>query len=205
MERPSQAAEALLRARIKQEIRTRRLAVRRALPKEARWRRSETICERVVALPEWQAAETVLAFVSMRTEVQTAPAVERAWAEGKRVATTRMNATFDDVELRAWRRGDELEESGMMFMQPLSTTPVVPEDEVDLVLVPALAVDDRGHRIGFGKGFYDRLLPRLSRAARVAVVFDFEIVAEVPEREGDERVDVIVTDGQVIRTDRQPG
>lgn len=202
MERPSPAEEALLRARIKQEIRTRRLAVRKALPREARWQRSEAICERLTALPEWSAAGTVLAFVSMRTEVQTAPAVERAWAEGKRVATTRMNPTFDDVELRTWCHGDELEESGMMFMQPLSTTPVVPEDEVDLVIVPALAVDARGHRIGFGKGFYDRLLPRLARAVRVAVVFDFEIIAEVPERAGDERVDVIVTDAQLIRTGR---
>ena len=200
MDRPSQAEEALLRARIKQEIRTRRLAVRRALPKEARRQRSEAICARIVALPEWAAAATVLSFVSMRTEVQTLPAVERAWADGKRVATTRMNATFDDVELREWRPDTELEESGMMFLQPVATAAPVAESDVDLVIVPALAVDERGHRIGFGKGFYDRLLVRMPRAFRVAVAFDFEIVAEVPEREGDQRVDAVATDARLVRT-----
>lgn len=205
MERPSPAEESYLRARIKQEIRQRRLAVRKALPKEARRERSAKIAERVLALPEWASAKTVLAFVSMAREVQTGPIVERAWAEGKRVATTRMNETFDDLELRAWAEGDALEESGMMFMQPLAEAPPVPEDEVDLVLVPALAIDERGHRIGYGKGFYDRLLPRLGGARRVAVVFDFEIITEVPNREGDEPVDVVVTDGRVLRIAGRPG
>lgn len=172
------------------------------MPHEARVARSEAICDRVIALPEWERASTVLAFVSMRTEVQTERAVQAARAAGKRVLATRMNATFDDLELREWRADDPLEESGNLFLQPSADAPVVAPDAVDLVLVPALAVDERGHRIGYGKGFYDRLLPRLTRAARVAVVFDFERVAEVPEREGDVRVDVVVTDARVDRTDR---
>jgi 5-formyltetrahydrofolate cyclo-ligase len=200
MDRTDPAEEAYIRAQVKQEIRRRRLSVRRAMPHEARVERSRAVCERLVALPEWRDAATVLAFVSMRSEVQTSEAVEAAWAAGKTVATTRMNATFDDVELRRWREGDELEESGMMFLQPLADAPTVADEDVDLVLVPALAVDDRGHRIGFGKGFYDRLLPRLTRATRAALVFDFELIAEVPEWEGDQPVDLVVTDRRVLRT-----
>ncbi|HJL18044.1 MAG TPA: 5-formyltetrahydrofolate cyclo-ligase [Sandaracinaceae bacterium LLY-WYZ-13_1] len=192
--------EAYLRAQVKEEIRRRRRSVRRALPRAARLARSEAICERVLALPEWSEARTVLAFVSMPKEVQTTRAVEAAWAAGKRVATTRMNATFDGLELREWREGDELEESGMMFLQPPADAPWVPDDEVDLVLVPALAVDERGHRVGYGKGFYDRLLPRLTRALRVGLVFDFERIAEVPDWEGDQPVDVVVTDARTERT-----
>jgi len=142
----------------------------------------------------------VLAFVSMPTEVQTGALVERAWREGKRVATTRLSASRDDLTLHQWAEGDALEESGMMFLQPAASAPPVDEASVDLVLVPALAVDDRGQRIGFGKGFYDRLLPRLPRALRVALIFDFERVPEVPVRPGDEPVDVVVTDARVIRT-----
>ena len=71
----------------------------------------------------------------------------------------------------------------------------------DLVLVPALAVDARGHRIGFGKGFYDRLLPRLTNAFRVAVAFDFEQIAEVPNVETDAPVHAIVTDEKVLRVE----
>ena len=191
--------EDAIRAQLKGEIRSRRQATRRALPSAARDERSARIAANVLGLPEWEAAKSVLAFVSMRREVQTLSLVEAAWSAGKTVATTRMNASFDDLELRAWRRGDELEESGMMFRQPLPDAPSVPDSDIDLVLVPALAVDERGHRIGYGKGFYDRLLPRLD-ALRVALVFDFEQIVEVPTRPGDEPVDVIVTDAGVIRT-----
>jgi 5-formyltetrahydrofolate cyclo-ligase len=203
VDEPSREQEELLRARVKEEIRTRRKAVRRAMPHEARVTRSEAICDRVIALPEWERASTVLAFVSMRTEVQTERLVTVARAAGKRVVATRMNESFDDLELREWRVDDPLEESGNLFLQPSADAPSVDPDAIDLVLVPALAVDDRGHRIGFGKGFYDRLLPRLTRATRIALVFDFERVAEVPEREGDTRVDAIVTDARVDRTDRR--
>jgi len=192
-----------IRAELKAEMRGRRRATRRALPKAAREARSAGITERVLALPEWQVASTVLAFVSMRREVQTAGIVSAAWAAGKTVATTRMSPDRSDLELRRWADGDALEESGMMFMQPVASAPTVPESSVDLVLVPALAVDDRGHRIGYGMGFYDRLLPRLSQALRVAVIFDFERIVEVPTRTGDVPVHVIVTDERVSRV--EPG
>ena len=67
--------------------------------------------------------------------------------------------------------------------------------------VLALAVDDRGSRIGYGKGFYDRLLPRLGRAARVAVIFAFEQVAEVPNLPHDAPVDVVLTDEGLVRVE----
>jgi len=193
--------EASVRAQLKGEIRHRRLITRKALPEESREARSAAIVERVLGLPEWEASSTVLAFVSMRREVQTGALVEAAWDAGKTVATTRMNATFDDLELRRWDRETALEESGMMFLQPAADAPAVADEDVDLIVVPALAVDERGHRIGYGKGFYDRLLPRMERALRVAVIFDFERIVEVPNLPGDAPVDVVVTDARVFRTD----
>lgn len=192
-------AEDALRTAMKDEIRTRRRAVRRAMPHDARLARSSEITRRITELPEWERARTVLLFVSMRSEVQTGELVSRARAEDKRVAAPRMNATFDDLELVEWREGDGLEESGMMFLQPPASAPPIDGAEIDLAVVPALAVDARGHRIGFGKGFYDRLLPRLSRALRVAVIFDFERVAEVPDQPGDQPVHLVVTDARTIR------
>lgn len=198
----AKAAEDALRQGIKAEIRQRRRSVRRAMPHEGRLARSEAITAKVIALPEWERARTVLAFVSMRSEVQTDGLVASARASGKRVAAPRLAPDRVSLELREWREGDELEESGMMFLQPPEDAAPVDDDAIDLVLVPALAADERGHRIGYGKGFYDRLLPRLSRACRVCVIFDFELVQEVPERAGDEPVDVVVTDLRVLRTGR---
>lgn len=196
------AADDALRAGMKAEIRQRRRSVRRAMPHEARVARSEAIARHVLALPEWGRARTVLAFVSMRSEVQTEALVAGARASGKQVAAPRMAADREHLELYEWREGAALEESGMMFMQPTADAPRVADEAVDLVIVPALAADERGHRVGYGKGFYDRLLPRLTRAFRVCVIFDFELVAEVPDREGDEATDVVVTDARVLRTER---
>lgn len=189
-----------LRAQIKAEIRTRRRAVRGAMPADARRARSEAICANVISLPEWERARTVLAFVSMRTEVQTDGCVAAARRANKIVAAPRMSADFASLDLAEWSADDPLEESGNMFMQP--SGPIVPDEAIDLVIVPALALDDRGHRIGFGKGFYDRLLPRLTNAFRAGVVFDFELVAEVPDRPGDERVDAVITDQRILRVER---
>ena len=126
--------DAYIRAQVKDEIRRRRRSLRRGFPTDAREARSKAISERVRALPEWDAAQTVLAFVSMRTEVQTGSLVEAAWDAGKRVAAPCMNATFDDLVLREWARGAELEESGLRFLQPLREAASVPEEEVDLEL-----------------------------------------------------------------------
>ena len=69
------------------------------------------------------------------------------------------------------------------------------------MVVPCLAIDPRGQRVGYGKGFYDRLLPTLPNAFRVAIAFDFQLVAEVPDAEGDVPVQAVVSDKRILRVD----
>ena len=90
----------------------------------------------------------------------------------------------------------------MRVPEPPEDAARIEASEVDLVIVPALALDERGARIGYGAGYYDQLLPQLQRAVRIGVVFDFQLVAEVPETEGDERVDLVVTDERIIESRR---
>ncbi|MGE0788921.1 MAG: 5-formyltetrahydrofolate cyclo-ligase [Sandaracinaceae bacterium] len=194
---------AYFKSQVKDEIRTRRRALRRAFPEAARQARSAAIAARVIDLPEWGTAKTVLAFLSMRTEVQTAPLIEAAWAANKRVAATRItessNGGPSELALYEHTRERPTVLAPMGFAEPDPDAPRVSDDEVDLVIVPALAVDDRGYRIGYGKGYYDRLLPRLRDAFFVAVVFDFERITEVPNHDGDVPVHAIVTDAHTIR------
>jgi 5-formyltetrahydrofolate cyclo-ligase len=69
-------------------------------------------------------------------------------------------------------------------------------------VVPALAVDPRGHRVGYGAGFYDRTLPRfVPPAVSIAVAFDFQLAVEVPTTEGDVAVSWIVTDARELRAE----
>lgn len=96
------------------------------------------------------------------------------------------------------REGDVLEEGGFGVPEPLPSADRIAPEDVDLVLVPALAVDPRGHRIGYGKGFYDRLLPTLVRALRCVVAFDFQLHGEIPDEPGDVAADVVVTDARLL-------
>jgi 5-formyltetrahydrofolate cyclo-ligase len=195
--------------RVKVELRDRMKRVRRALGPENRAARSAKIAERVAAMPEWTRATTVALFVPMRMEVDVGLLERRARTEGKRVAAPRMTPPEDGAPIHAWRLvlhewadGAELIESGHMVREVAATAPIVPHDTVDLVIVPALALDVRGARIGYGAGHYDALLPTCTRATRVGVAFDFQLLAEIPEEEGDARVHWIVTDDRAIEADR---
>jgi len=130
------------------------------------------------------------------------PFVAGALAQGKVVALPRVDADSGELMLHRYVEGDPLEESGFAVREPLATAPGVELDMVDVVLVPGLGFDERGQRLGYGKGFYDRLLPRLKRAVRVGLCFELSLLAEVPASETDVPVDVIVSCRRVIRCSR---
>jgi len=191
---PSRVPEVQLRAKVKDEIRYRMRQVRKALPASARADRSARIHAALFAHPEWATARTVLLFASMRTEVDTAPIERRARLDGKVVACPRMTEGSADLDPRIWEDGVAPFEQGRLAPEPPPDAPECPLASIDLVIVPALALDPRGARIGYGRGLYDRLLARMPRARRIAVAFDFQLIAEVPETPGDERVHLVLTD-----------
>lgn len=199
-----EAEEDQLRRQVKAELRQRMRAIRKTIPPEARAARSAKIWERIALREEWARAQTVMLFASMRTEVDTAPGVAAARAAGKRIAAPRMGTAgiasgVMGLEVRCWEEGVEPVESGAMRVpEPPESAPLIEPLDVDLVVVPALALDERGARIGYGAGFYDGLLPRLGRALRIGIAFDFQLVGEVPETPGDERVHLLITDARTV-------
>ena len=131
-----------------------------------------------------------------------ARALERARAAGKVVVLPRVDMEAQRVVLHRWD-GEPLEPGAFGIPEPSPDAPVV--DRVDLILVPALAVDETGHRIGWGKGFYDKLLAdEAATAFRVALVFQFQLLAESPATPHDIPVHVVVTDQRTIRPEPEP-
>jgi 5-formyltetrahydrofolate cyclo-ligase len=194
-------AEALLRHRVKRELRKRMRGVRATMPASAVAERSTRIVTRVQALEAWSRARSVAFFWPMagRNEVDLRGLVEPARAAGKSLLLPRIDPEDGSMVLALFEREDELVESGQGPMEPPTTAGVPDPAEIDLVLVPALVVDVRGHRIGYGAGFYDRMLPRYAPpAVTVAVAFDFQLVAEVPILPGDVPVALVVTDSQTL-------
>jgi 5-formyltetrahydrofolate cyclo-ligase len=189
----------ILRRRIKEEIRRQMRAVRRAIPAEARAARSAAIVAQLLALPEVAEARVVLAYMPMKGEPDLGAVVAAARAAGKTIALTRVDPESGDLTLHEHAEGATLETSALGFGQPAAGAPAIEAARADLVLVPAIAYDERGNRIGMGKGYYDALLPDLSNARRIGVIFDFQLIAEVPVTPGDQPVHLVVTDRRTIR------
>jgi len=116
------------------------------------------------------------------------------------VLLPRVEPDREELTLRVVAEGDLLEPGDFGVPEPRADSPVLAPHDVDLVLVPGLAFDERGHRIGYGAGFYDRLLPLLGRALTVGIAFDFQLVAEIPDTPGDAPVALLVTDARVLET-----
>jgi 5-formyltetrahydrofolate cyclo-ligase len=191
------ATLARLRGHAKRELRTRMRAVRRVLPRSACELRTSAATTRLLELPEFARARCVLGFHAIHKELDPAALLARAAELGKRVALPRVHDS--GLSLHLYQPGDVLEESGFGTLDPSPDAPLVEPTEVDLVLVPGLAFDARGHRIGYGRAFYDRLLPTLLGAFRVGVAYDFQVLPELPNEEHDVPVHCVVSDARVLR------
>jgi len=187
--------ELLLRRKVKAELRERMRGLRRAVPAEMRALRSTTIAERVRALPEWSAARCVAAFAAIRSEVDVAVLVAAARGEGKAVVLPRVGED-DALHFHVYEDGDALPKSAFGVPEP---EPHAPSAQPDLVLVPGLAFDERGHRVGYGAGYYDRYLAATPGVLTVGVAFDFQLAPDLPETPGDVPLRIVVTDARVVR------
>jgi 5-formyltetrahydrofolate cyclo-ligase len=191
--------ERALRSRAKEALRGRMRGVRRLLPPEACARRSAALCERALALPELQSARAIVGYVAARKEADPSAILSAARAAHQLTGLVRV---LPDLALALCRvdEGVALVENEYGILEPPADSPLIAPEDVDVILVPALAVDAAGQRIGSGLGYYDRLLPRMPASTfKVALVYDFQLLAEAPALPHDAAVDCIVTDERVLR------
>jgi 5-formyltetrahydrofolate cyclo-ligase len=197
------AAEDLLRRRAKAELRKRARALRNSIPASAIAERSARIVARLETLVAEIGARAVASFwpIEGRHEVDLRALDGALRARGVRVAYP---AIDPETRVMTFRHVDDprcMEERGLGFCEPCGDD--AEAATLDLVIVPALQLDPRGHRIGYGAGFYDRTLPRFAPPAlAVGVGFDFQLIAEVPVTEGDVPLDRILTDARTLEIER---
>lgn len=198
---PRQMAELAVRA--KQQIRSRMRTLRSAHPEKTRAKRSERVVERVLALAEFRAARSVALFASLLDggEVDVRGIDAAAREARKRVYYPLVDRVGerDHTALGEAVAAGDLSARGRRFVEPPKDAHRAERGDVDLVIVPALAVAESGHRLGYGGGFYDALLPDFRPPAlAVVVAFDFQLVAELPTEPHDVPCDFVVTDARTI-------
>ncbi len=164
-----------------------------------RKKKSLIIEEKLFSLDAFKKASVVCFYVSLPAEVDTAQMIDRALEAGKRVLVPRVNREAQEPPLQLYEikdRQKDLEKGAFGIMEPLpSRTRLADAQEIGCVIAPGVAFDRANHRLGRGKGFYDRFLAGIGPGvAKIGVAFSFQIVDEVPRVGHDVRLDLVITD-----------
>jgi 5-formyltetrahydrofolate cyclo-ligase len=191
----------------KKQIREQAHAARNDLPNKDEL--SQGICEKFVALPEYAAARTVMYYVDVRSEVRTRNYLATALTHGKRIVVP--YCVEGELELFHLENMDELAIGAYKILEPkaelrsLETKRIKPED-LDLIMVPGVAFDRRGARMGHGFGYYDKLLEHSRMdCPLVALAFECQLFPEVPTMPHDIFMDKIITEAAVYERDESLG
>jgi 5-formyltetrahydrofolate cyclo-ligase len=182
----------------REQLRQRVAGLRRSLTAPLRDARAQAMCEALLTSSEFERARVIAFYMPLRFEIDPTRAMEHAIGRGQIVALPRVDPETNTISFHRYLPGDELVESGFMVREPVMNAQSVAFGDVDVVLVPGLAFDARGQRLGYGKGYYDRLLGSL-RAWRIGLCFDFQLLVEIPSFPHDVAVDALVTDRRVLR------
>lgn len=181
----------------KTELRKTILARRDALAADLRCDHSARITHALLELDAYQTARNVAAYVSFGSEFDSAAFIRDVLARGQRLALPRIDEARENLEMRAVADPEhDLIAGTWGIREPRPEhCPLVALKELDFVLVPGLAFSRHGERLGYGKGFYDRLIAKLNADCRlVAAAFSCQIVPHIPTTETDRRVHLVVTE-----------
>ncbi len=159
---------------------------------------SQAICDQFAALPSFAKAKTVMAYIDVRTEVRTRQFLPQLLASGKRIVVP--YCVDGELELFLLENMDELAIGMYKILEPKEDLRALPEKrvdvaELDLIMVPGVAFDRRGARMGHGFGYYDKLLEHARPdTPLVALAFECQLFPEIPTQEHDIFMDQIITE-----------
>lgn len=159
---------------------------------------NRAIAAQVLCSQAFMGAQTVFVYVSTEQEIGTKTIIDDAFAGGKTVCVPRCsaNGVMTARRIASW---DDLHTRGAFgILEPDEHTPVIPPAEIDLAIIPSLACDRQGYRLGYGGGYYDRFLPQTA-AIKVALCAHNRLVDSLPHETHDVRCQIIVTEKELLR------
>lgn len=185
-------------AEAKARLRRRMLAQRAWLSPAAIHQKSLTIAAQLRVVTAFHTSHTVMVYLALGHEVQTAPIIKEAQRLDKRLVVPVVAGT-ELVAVELPSDHTQLRRGAYGILEPLATAPAVRPEDIHCVLVPGVAFDRRGGRLGFGKGFYDRFLPQLPAITRwYGLAFALQIVPCVPLMPHDIRMHGVITERGLV-------
>lgn len=174
----------------KSELRKIIRAKKRLFDKKALAEQSLVRIQELLQHPRVQSAQTILMFHSLPDEVDTHEVINLLAAQGKTVLLPIVTGKTD-MMLRRYANPDDLHIGPFNIMEPIGE-PFNDYDQIELAVIPGMAFDEEGHRLGRGRGYYDRFLPLLPHAYKLGLCFDFQKVEHVPTDANDITMDEVL-------------
>ena len=182
---------------VKKEIRTAMKARLAAVSPDETLRASKSVLAQLESLEQWKRAEIVLAFLSMKDEIDTSPIIKAAMEQGKILALPRV-AGKDLVFYQIAYLERDVAPGAFGILEPLIEVPEIDiktiSEHHSVALVPGLAFDKENFRLGRGKGFYDRFLASAGDSLyKIGIGYGFQLVEKVPREPHDKALDLVIT------------
>lgn len=182
---------------MKEELRKEIKQKRRKLRKEEQRKKSKQIKEKLFSLKEYKEANTILFYVSYNGEVYTHDMIKEA-LENKIVVVPISNVDDKTLNLSILKHFNDLETGSYGILEPKKDfIKEINFDEIDIVIVPGVAFDINGNRMGHGKGYYDKLLEK-TKVTTVGLCFEFQLFEKIPTDNHDKPVNIIITEKRTI-------
>lgn len=154
----------------------------------------------------YKESQKIFIYISFDSEINTLSIINKAMKDGKKIYVPRteyITKLMDAVEIKSLE--DLVKEDRYGILEPSIEKPAIDPNELDLIVVPGVAFDRNGGRMGYGAGYYDRYFKKINndnikRITKLALSYDFQVLEEVPMDENDVRIDFILTETQAIDT-----
>ena len=178
----------------KKELRKQMKQLKAITPDAVKQVEADMVFNAIKRMPVWQQVQHILCYWSLPDELPTHETVYKWVADGKSIYLPRVKG--DDLEIVPYHGPQSLDDNNKFHIgEPVGDA--VDASCLELIIVPAVALDGKRNRLGRGKGFYDRLLSTTS-CPTIGVVCDFQLVDEVPVEQHDRPLDCVVTSDMVI-------
>lgn len=181
----------------KKQLRSQLKVYRLSLDRDLKAASDKAIFENVINTDAYRSCSQLLVYVSGDIEVDTRLLIRQALADGKSVLAPRCISGTNLMDFCLIRSFDDLEEGAYGIYEPKAGCEIISEFSDALCIVPALAFDNNGYRIGFGKGFYDRFLSEF-QGISLGICYDSSVIEDVYRQEHDKTVNMIVTENRTL-------
>jgi len=181
----------------KTELRDKISRKRRYITPTQKAKFDDQIYKNIIEMPEWKKAKNIFIYISTKEEVSTIKLIEDCFGK-KRIIVPKSHAKFNTLTLHEIKSFNDTSKGKYSILEPMPHTEIINPADVDLAIIPGVGFDKKGHRIGYGKAYYDGLSAHL-KCTKIGLAYEVQIVDNIPAQEHDIPVNQIVTEKTIYR------